>query len=103
MRSRRQTARSADRFASNPPRELRLVLVLQDQIADPRPAANFIKRQRGVDQPQVIGQVIGIAGQEHAVVVRHPARGQRIDVPHDVRRAVVAQRVVKLRMVVQAG
>src|SRR6476619_7735593 len=90
-----------DNAFADPHRESRIILELQDSVAGPRPAAHFVKRQRRVDELQVISQLIGIAWEQHTIVVWHFAGHDAVNVPGDIRRAVVAERVVNLRMIME--
>lgn len=59
------------------------------------------KRQVCVDQTEVIGQLIGVAGKKDLVAERNPPWHELVDVPDDARRAGVRQSIVVLGLVPQ--
>ena len=66
--------------------------------SSPAPQPRLLERVLGRQQAQVVGQLVGVARQQHAVVVGHVVGLAAVDVVADVRRAVVRQRVVELRL-----
>ncbi len=51
-----------------------------------------------LDESLVVRERIGIPGQQHAVVRHKPVWFDSINVLHNIRRAVVRKRIVKLRL-----
>src|SRR5262245_39648951 len=71
-------------FAADPLGEVRVVLVAEGQIVHSSPLLDLGERAAVVDKAQLIGQIVGKAGQEDAVVGGNAAGGERVDVADDI-------------------
>ena len=68
----------------------------QGLVVDAEMSFRLCKGQRGIDQAQLVGQLVRVAGEQDLVAPGHPAGDELVDVADDVGGAGVGQAVVVL-------